>query len=76
MGLRFKVLILVIAVSFATAFVITLGIARADDFWSIFLTTITVVVAIQLGYLGGAAITATIASFFSPKNGDHNSDQD
>jgi hypothetical protein len=75
-GLRFKILIIAIATSFATTFVIIFGIMRADDFWSIFLTAITVMIAIQLGYLGGTAIVAMVASFFPPKQRDHNSDQD
>jgi hypothetical protein len=75
-GLRFKVLILVIAVVLAAIFTVILGISRADNFCSIFFTTITIVVAIQLSYLGGLAINAMVASFFPDKKGDPNPDQD
>ena len=61
LGLRYKVLILVPAVMFAVIGVITVGAARADSFWSIVLTTVALVTAVQVGYLVGAVIRAAIA---------------
>jgi archaellum biogenesis protein FlaJ (TadC family) len=58
LGLRFKVLILVPAVAFATAFTMIVGIARADQFGSIVLIMVIVGTAVQLGYLVGIATAA------------------
>jgi hypothetical protein len=49
LGQRYKILILVPAVLFAMIFAIIVGAARADSFWSIVLTTVALVVAVQLG---------------------------
>jgi hypothetical protein len=62
LGLRYKVLILVPAFLLAMVFTIIVGIARADSFWSIVLTTVAVVTAVQLGYLAGIVIRAAIAA--------------
>lgn len=70
LGLRYKVLVLVHAVMFAVNLSIIIGVARADSFWSIVLTTVAVVTALQLGYLAGIGIRATIESIGPPQNGD------
>jgi hypothetical protein len=70
LGLRYKVLVLVHAVLFALNFSIIVGVARADSFWSIVVTTAAVVTALQLGYLAGVGIRATIESIRPPQNGD------
>jgi hypothetical protein len=62
LGLRYKILILVPAVLFAMILAIVIGIGRADSFWSIVLTTVALVVAVQLGYLAGIAVHAVIAA--------------
>ena len=69
LGLRYKVLILVPAVMFAVLFAIIVGVARADNFWSIVLTTVVLGTAVQLGYLAGVVIGATIASIRLPLDG-------
>jgi hypothetical protein len=58
LGLRFKVLIPVPAVAFATAFTMIVGIARADQIGSIVWIIVIVGTAIQLGYLVGIATAA------------------
>jgi hypothetical protein len=75
LGLRYKILILMAAVMLAIVFVIIVGIARADSVWSIALTTVGVVIAVQLSYLAGVAIRGVIESVF-PQKGGHNSDAD
>ncbi len=72
-GLRYKVLILVPAVLFAMILAIAIGVARADSAWSIVLTTVVVVTAVQLGYLAGIVIHAIIAAIFPPRKGGRNS---
>jgi hypothetical protein len=67
LGLRYKILILVPAVLFAMIFTIMVGVARADSFWSIVLTTVALVTAVQLGYLAGIAIHAAIAAIRPPR---------
>jgi hypothetical protein len=52
--------ILVPAVSLVVTFVVIVGIARGDHFWSIILATVIVGTALQLGYLIGIAIRAAI----------------
>jgi hypothetical protein len=76
LGLRYKILILVPALMFAMIFAITVGVASADSFWSIVLTTVAVVIAVQLGYLAGIAIRAVIAAIRPPRkdNGNSNSE--
>jgi hypothetical protein len=70
LGQRYKILILVPAVLFAMIFAIIVGAARADSFWSIVLTTVALVVAVQLGYLAGIAIHAVIAAIRPPRKED------
>jgi hypothetical protein len=73
LGLRYKVLVLVPAVLFAMIFAILAGVVRADNFWSIVLTTVALVTAVQLGYLAGIVIGAVIAAIFPPRKGGRNS---
>ncbi len=76
LGLRYKVLILVPAVMFAMLLAIIVGVARADSFWSIVLTTAVLGTAIQLGYLAGAVIRAAIASIRSGRDGGGKTDSE
>jgi hypothetical protein len=76
LGLRYKVLILVPAVMFAMLFAIMVGIARADNFWSIVLTMVVLGTAVQLGYLAGVVIRAAIASIRSPRDGGRKPDSE
>jgi hypothetical protein len=70
LGLRYNILVLVPAVLFATILAIIIGIGRADSFWSIVLTTVALVAAVQLGYLAGIAIHAVIAAIRPPRKED------
>jgi hypothetical protein len=70
LGLRYNILVLVPAVLFATILAIIIGIGRADSFWSIVLTTVALVVAVQVGYLAGIAIHAVIAAIRPPRKED------
>jgi hypothetical protein len=70
LGLRYKVLILVPALISAMLFAIGVGIVRAESFWSIVLTAVALVTAVQLGYLVGSVIHAAIAAIWPPQNGD------
>src|SRR6267378_2064058 len=74
LGLRYKILILVPTVLFAMIFTIMVGVARADSFWSIVLTTVAVVTAVQLGYLAGIVIHAAIALIRPPRKEGSKSD--
>ena len=58
LGLRYKVVILVPAVTLAMIFAVIVGIARADHFSSIILTTAILGSAVQFGYLAGIAARA------------------
>jgi hypothetical protein len=60
LGLRYRVVILVPAVSLVVTFALIVGIARGDHLWSIILAMVIVGTAIQLGYLIGIAIRAAI----------------
>ena len=76
LGLRYKVLVLVPAVLFAMIFAIAVGVGRADSFWSIVLTTIALVIAVQLGYLAGLVIHAAIAAIRPPRKDGGKSDSE
>ena len=54
LGLRYKVLILAPAITFALVFVV--GFAREAGIWWIALDMVVVTTALQLGYLGGSAL--------------------
>jgi hypothetical protein len=56
LGLRYRVVIPVPAVSLVVTFAVIVGIARGDHFWLIILAMVIVGTAIQLGYLVGIAI--------------------
>jgi hypothetical protein len=62
LGLRFRVFILVPAITFALALVIGVGVAREAGIWWIALEMVVVATALQLGYLGGSAFAATRAT--------------
>jgi hypothetical protein len=76
LGLRYKVLILVPAIMFATIAAIIVGVAHADRFWSIVLMTVELMTAIQLGYLAGTVTRAAIAAILPPSKEGSNSDPD
>jgi hypothetical protein len=58
LGLRYKVVILVPAVTLAIIFAMIVGIARADHFGSILWTMVIFGTGVQLGYLTGITIRA------------------
>jgi hypothetical protein len=60
LGLRYRVVILVPAVSLVVTFAVIVGIARGDHFWSIILAMVIVGTEVQLGYLVGIAIRGAI----------------
>jgi hypothetical protein len=62
LGLRFKVTILVPALTLTMLFAAIVGVARGDQFWLIAVAMILVGTAIQVGYLAGILIRAKIAS--------------
>jgi hypothetical protein len=62
LGLRFRVFILVPAITFALVLVIGVGVARESGIWWIALEMVVVATALQLGYLGGSAFAATRAA--------------
>ena len=62
LGMRFKVMILVPAVTLTVLFAAIVGVARGDQFWSIAAAMILLGTAIQIGYLAGILIRAKIAS--------------
>jgi hypothetical protein len=62
LGLRYRVMVLVPAVTLAIIFAVTIGIARADHFWSVIFGVVILGTAVQLGYLAGIAIRAAVGS--------------
>ena len=62
LGLRFKVMILVPALTLTMLFAAIVGVTHGDQFWSIALAMILLGTAIQVGYLAGILIRAKIAS--------------
>jgi hypothetical protein len=62
LGLRFKVMILVPALTLTMLFAAIIGVAHDDQFWSIAVAMILLGTAIQVGYLAGILIRAKIAS--------------
>ena len=69
LGLRFKVMILVPAITLAMLLAATAGIARAYPFWSIVMAIILVGSAVQIGYFVGVVMRAVIASNCPPTTG-------
>jgi hypothetical protein len=62
LGLRFKVLVLVPAVTLAMLAATVVGIARGDQFWSVVVAVILFGTAVQFGYLAGIVTRDGIAS--------------
>ena len=60
LGLRYKVMILICAAALVMMFVMIVGVARGDHFWSILSATVISGTAIQLGYLAGLSIRAAV----------------
>src|SRR5215470_7262909 len=60
LGLRYKVVILIPAIALIMLFAMIVGIARGDRFLSLIVTMVIPGAAIQLGYLAGAQIRATV----------------
>jgi len=65
LGLRYKVVILVPAVTLAMIFAMIVGTARADHFWSVILAMVILGTAVQFGYLAGIAIRAAVGSIWA-----------
>jgi hypothetical protein len=72
LGLRYKVLILVPAITVAMLFAIIIGVAHADRFWSIVLATVILGTAVQFGYLAGIVMRAAIRSICTHTIGGRN----
>lgn len=72
LGLRFRVLILVPAVTLAMMFALIVGVASADHFWSIVLAMVILGSAVQFGYLAGIGMHAAIESISASMIGGHN----
>jgi hypothetical protein len=62
LGQFFKVLILVPAMSIALIATIAVGIARADNVWSIALVSVAIGTALQIGYLIGIGLRSFIVA--------------
>ena len=60
LGLRYKVMILVPAVTLTMFFAAIVGVAHRDMFRSIAIAMVVLVTAIQVGYLAGILIRAKI----------------
>jgi hypothetical protein len=60
LGLRYKVVILIPAIALIMLFAMIVGIARGDRFLSLILAMAIPGAAIQIGYLAGAQIRATV----------------
>jgi hypothetical protein len=60
LGLRYKVVVLIRAVVVVMLFAMIVGIARGDRFLSIVLAMAIAGAVIQVGYLVGAQIRATV----------------
>ena len=69
LGLRFKVMILVPAITLATLLAVTVGVARAYPFWSIVMAIILLGSAVQIGYFVGIVMRGVIASNCAPTTG-------
>jgi hypothetical protein len=61
LGLRFKVMILVPALTLTLLFAAIVGLAHGDQFWSIAVAMILLGAAIQVGYLAGILFRVKIA---------------
>jgi NADH:ubiquinone oxidoreductase subunit 6 (subunit J) len=65
LGLRYKVFVLVPAVTLTITFAVMAGIAHGDRGWSILLAMATLGTAVQFGYLAGIMIRAAVGSICS-----------
>lgn len=72
LGLRFRVLILVPAVTLAMMFAMIIGVASADRFWSIVLAMVILGSAVQFGYLAGIVIRVAVESICARMIEGHN----
>ena len=66
LGLRYKVMILIRAVALVATFAMMVGIARGDHVWSIISAIAILGTAVQLGYLAGISIRATVGWVLVP----------
>jgi hypothetical protein len=65
LGLRYKVFVLVPAVSLTIMFAVIGGIAHGDRLWSILFATAILGTAVQFGYLAGIMIRAAVGSIWA-----------
>jgi hypothetical protein len=65
LGLRYKVFILVPAVSFTIMFAVMSGIAHGDRLWSILFAMAILGTTVQFGYVAGIMIRAAMGSIFT-----------
>ena len=72
LGLRYKVFVLVPAVTFAVIFAAIGGIAHGDRLWSILLAMAILGTAVQFGYVAGIMIRASVGSIFTSIAGGRN----
>jgi hypothetical protein len=72
LGLRYKVFVLVPAVTFAVIFAAIGGIAHGDRLWSILLAMAILGTAVQFGYVAGIMIRASVGSIFTSIVGGRN----
>ena len=56
LGLRFKVFILVPAISISSVAIFGIGIAHGSGIWSVLLAAFLAITALQIGYLAGATV--------------------
>jgi len=72
LGLRYKVFVLVPAVTLTITFAVMAGIAHGDRLWSILLAMATLGTAVQFGYLAGIMIRAAVGSICASILGGRN----
>lgn len=72
LGLRYKVLVLVPAVTVAMLFAMIIGVVHADRFWSIVLAMVIFGTAVQFGYVAGILMRAAIKSICALMIGGRN----
>jgi hypothetical protein len=72
LGLRYKVFVLVPAVSLTMMLAVMSGIAYGDRLWSILFAMAILGTAVQFGYLAGIMIRPAIGSIFASLVGGRN----
>jgi hypothetical protein len=72
LGLRYKVFVLVPAVSLTIMFAVIGGIAHGDGLWSILLAMAILGTAVQFGYFAGIVIRPAVGSICSSILGGRN----